>query len=130
MSPDKYYAPEISPFDRERQDNLARLQRNSKFKMFFAGLIFATLSFMGTHIIDTRYLWLKVSEVVALVLLFFAGVILLLQLAEYRINNDVLNKFQRCFLKNIFMVEKWYWICFVIGMGSLISNRILLMFFN
>ena len=117
--------------NRQVQKEIAYKQRQASFKKFFAGLIFATLSFIGMHTIVTELVLLKIFEATALFLLFISGIILLFQLAEDRVNFDMIRiQCGKIFFKNVLEVEKWHWICFVVGMGLLISNRILLMFFN
>lgn len=113
------------------QREIAYEQRQAGFKKFFAGLIFATLSFIGTHTVVTKLALLKIFEAPALFLLFIAGIILLFQLAEYRVNFErIRSQCGKRFFKNIFEVERWYWVCFIFGMLLMVINRILLMFIN
>lgn len=81
-----------------------------RFKQFFAGLIFAIISFMAAHKINTQSSIIKSIEVATMILLFISGCLLLFQLAGYKGK------------------EKIYWVCFCLGMLLLIFNRSMLLF--
>ena len=113
----------------DSQEEIALKQRYSKFYMFFSGLVFATLSFVGAHPITTNLLILKILETTALFLLFIAGIILLVRLAEYKYNiEEIQCKCYRLVFNVIFRGERFYWTCFIIGMFLLTMNRIILLF--
>lgn len=101
----------------------------AKFKTFFAGLIFAMLSFIGTHPIITKIFYLKILETLSLGFLFIAGIILLLHLAGYKVNESQLKeKSYGIIMQVIFLREKPYWICFILGMLLLLTSRSIFLF--
>lgn len=63
----------------KHEEEIAYWSRFQRFRMFFAGLIFAIISFIGTHPISTQLKWLKISEILSLSFLLITGVILLLR---------------------------------------------------
>lgn len=103
--------------------------RIQKFKMFFAGLVFATLSFIGIHPINTQLLFLKISETISLTFLLLCGIILLVQLAEYgvRMSDDVCFV-KRKFFEYVYVRNGGYWFLFIIGMGLMVFDRSALSF--
>ncbi|MGE3919696.1 MAG: hypothetical protein AB7F64_01915 [Gammaproteobacteria bacterium] len=106
------------------QKSLAWDQAYAKYKMFFAGLVFATLSFIGTHSISTSNFILKILECASLVLLLVSGLVLLFHLAQHLGNlYNFKNKF---FL--LVMDERTYWFPFILGMILLVLNRCFLLF--
>lgn len=102
-----------------------------KFKMFFAGLIFAILSFIAAHPIQINSDLLKWIEIVALFLLFISGTLLLAQLNNVWVSfkepekitcavTVALIKFIniRC-LRGRF----GYWVTFLLGMFFIVIDR-------
>ena len=114
----------------ESQQRLQWLVRSQKYKMFFAGLIFAVISFIGTHPIKLPFLVLKIFEVISSISLLFAGVLLLLRLNElsYKINAKG-RRLKECFYGFIFNSNLSYWILFLIGMSLLLFNRAVMLFY-
>ena len=105
--------------------------RAQKFKMFFAGLIFATLSFMGAHPIQTTSVYLKAFETISLSSLLLSGIILLVQLTELVAivpsNNCLIKKIYFDYLYN---KSGAYWVLFILGMTLMVADRSMLSFIN
>jgi len=100
-----------------------------RFKQFFSGLIFAIISFMASHQISTKNVPIKLIEISSMSLLFVSGLILLIQLAGYRVHYENLEC--KCIIsvyKLIFKRGIIYWICFLLGVLLMIVNRSLLLF--
>ncbi len=108
----------------QSNDRVAQATLIARFKMFFAGLIFAILSFIGTHAIQTNYISLEILEVGSLASLLIAGTLLLLDLSEYRLPPPP----ESVIIESRY--AKWYWLLFVFGMFLLILNRSILIFIN
>jgi hypothetical protein len=105
--------------------------RGQKFKMFFTGLVFATLSFIGTHPIKTTYLLLKISETISQISLLLCGIILLIQLAEYTIHSSKnIHIVKKISLEIIYKKSLGYWLLFITGMTLMVINRSILSFTN
>lgn len=113
----------------EHQSEASFQIRNQKFMMFFAGLIFAVLSFMGAHPINTTSFFLKALEAVSMLSLLFSGLFLLTELAVK--SNIMTNKF---YLRKIglWLHNKGidYWTLFIVGMVSMIADRSIMLFLN
>lgn len=60
--------------------NIATDQMRQRFYMFFTGLIFAILSFVGANLVKTHLLYINMLETISLFLLLKSGSILLLKL--------------------------------------------------
>lgn len=114
----------------QSEERVQWLIRSQKYKMFFAGLIFAIISFIGVHPIHTSLLWLKILEVISSVSLLLAGVFLLLRLSEisFRANERVCKLIKWSGIM-IFNSNLTYWILFLIGMSLLVFNRAVLLFY-
>ena len=109
------------------EEYISYLQRRAKFKMFFASLIFAVLSFAGAHPIITNLLILKKTKTISMFLMLISGTILILQLAGYEISA----KGRKTLIRTlIFEKEIIYWICFIVGIFLMILNRSILLFMN
>lgn len=105
------------------------LIRSQKYKMFFAGLIFAIISFIGVNPVKTSLLWLKILEVISSVNLLFAGIFLLLRLSEISFrSNERVCKLIKWSGGIIFNSNLSYWILFLIGMSLLVFDRAVLLF--
>jgi hypothetical protein len=105
--------------------------REHKFKMFFSGLIFAILSFMGTHPIQTTSLFLKILETISLSSLLLSGIILLVQLTELKAKIPQ----HYCLIKKICFNYTYnksgaYWFLFIVGMTLMVIDRSILSFIN
>ncbi|MBX9587121.1 MAG: hypothetical protein K2X50_07660 [Gammaproteobacteria bacterium] len=132
---------EIAARNIESNEDIAADQLRARSKMFFAGLSFAVLSFIGSHPIVTHSLILKFIETISLLSLFFAGIILLLRLEQYV---GPLKKFKSIeeYLKSpsyylykktiifIFYEEKSYWPCFIFGIAGMLVDRVAVLFLN
>lgn len=142
----RYLMADARQSDRENETRALHREifdatQRARFQMFFAGLIFAIVSFVGAHAISGEaFLWLKVSEVVALVCLLFSGVILLFRLGGIRYTekapqeediSSVCFLAYRCWrwlLDAVFNRERYYWMLFIFGMTLLVLNRSVLLF--
>jgi hypothetical protein len=123
-----------SPEDAARIANAGQSEeniklQNQKFKMFFTGLIFAILSFIGTYPIKTTATYLKVFEIISSFSLLFSGLFLLTELAVF--SQVMTNEF---YLRKIclYMHGKKlnYWTLFIIGMCLMIVDRSVLLIIN
>lgn len=115
----------------QADERLQWLIRSQRYKMFFAGLIFAIISYMGANPIHTSLLLLKIFEVISSVSLLLAGIFLLLRLSEVFFNRHAnVCRLQKCLGILIFNSNLSYGILFLIGMSLLILNRSVLLFYN
>lgn len=56
-------------------EKLEALRRRTTFHMFFAGLAFTILSFIGAHPIETISNVMKIAEIIALFAVMIAGIL-------------------------------------------------------
>lgn len=106
--------------------NLADREYNRKFKMFFTGLIFAIISFIGSHPISTTHTYLKIIEIVALSSLLLSGLLLLGKLSSVQVKDSLPYKELPCkykFVYFIFNLNIHYWFLFIFGMILLLIDR-------
>lgn len=113
----------VSPqYAKIRQDE--EIAQN-KFKMFFAGLIFAILSYIGTNSQTPSNMILKIIVIISMISLLISGMILLAQLSNlhYAPNKD--KKLSECIIsilnfyhREILSQSKYVWIFFMVGMMS------------
>lgn len=111
-------------------ENLADKEYLRKFRMFFTGLIFAIISFIGSHPISTSNCYLKIIEITALTSLLIAGFLLLAKLSGVYIKgtyNELQTKWHK-FLYFIFNINMHYWIFFIIGMILILIDRSIALF--
>jgi hypothetical protein len=112
---------------------VAAQARLARFRMFFAGLIFAVVSFIGTHAVEVPFLYLKFSEIASLGCLLISGILLLVRISETRF--EVGSKEGLCFVKRcrawlldaVFNRDRYYWGLFILGMVLLVINRSILL---
>ncbi len=101
-----------------------------KFRMFFTGLIFAIISFIGSHPISTSNSYLKIIEITALTSLLISGFLLLAKLSGVYVKvayND-LKKIRDRFFYFIFNINMHYWLLFIIGMILILIDRSIVLF--
>lgn len=134
----------IAAKTRESNEYIAKAQLRARSQMFFAGLSFAVLSFIGSHPIISDSLILKLFETFSLLFLFCAGVILLLRLERYAGPLKHMNSASKreeyikspgCALCKqvmifLFLEEKSYWPCFIGGMALMLVDRAAFLFLN
>lgn len=113
-------------FNRQSNERIADLEREQKFRMFFAGLIFAIISFIGAHPISNAPLLVKFMEVIGLFLLFLSGIVVLLEISEDTLKR---NKWDLMINNKLHFLAKYHWMCFLIGMMFLLLNRSILLFY-
>lgn len=121
-------ASNLTDLEIQSHEYLELLARSQKFKMFFSGLIFSIISFIGVNPIKSDLFWLKLSEVISLFSLLLAGIFLLLRLNEI----TYLRQQRFCLLINvigniIFNSYLAYWMLFIIGISLLLINRSILL---
>lgn len=105
--------------------------RAQKFKMFFAGLVFATVSFIGTHPVDAAPKLLKIAEATSLISLLLAELILLAQLAEYKVTiGEDVGSLHRKIGEIVFFKIIGFWALFIIGMSLMVIDRSVMMFLS
>lgn len=110
----------------EHTANLADREYNRKFKMFFTGLIFAIISFIGSHPISTSNTYLKIIEIVALSSLLISGLFLLGKLSSVRVKDSLSYKELSCRYKLVYFIFNLnihYWFLFIFGMILLLIDR-------
>lgn len=96
-----------------------------KFRMFFTGLVFAVISFIGSNPVVTDLKVVKILEVIALSLLLISGLLLLVKLSVIEVNKTKFKdlSFMNKFLYFIFKLNIHYWVFFIFGMILLIVGR-------
>ena len=111
-------------------ESLADKEHIRRFRMFFTGLMFAIISFIGSHPISTSNSYLKIIEITALTSLLISGFLLLAKLSGVYIKvayND-LKKIKYKFLFFIFNINMHYWLFFIIGMILILIDRSIALF--
>lgn len=114
----------------EHNESLADKEYIRKFRMFFTGLIFAIISFVGSHPISTSNSCLKIIEITALTSLLISGFLLLAKLSGVYVKgayND-LTKIRYKFFYFIFNINMHYWLLFIIGMILILIDRSIALF--
>lgn len=114
----------------ELAEKLADKEYIRKFHMFFAGLIFAIISFVGSHPISTTSNYIKIIEISALSCLLISGFLLLAKLSGVKFKNPYhdLKKERDKFFYFIFNINTHYWILFIIGMILILIDRSIVLF--
>lgn len=107
----------------KQQSNIAQNSNASKFLMFFAGLIFAIISFAGAHPIEHHHYILQSLDFLSLLLLFVSGtsILDLLNFSYSKQNNK--SKFRLFFHGNYFRF-------FFVGILSVMTIRFIATFFS
>ena len=109
----------------DHQEHLSDKEYIRKFRMFFTGLIFAVISFISSNPIETKLLWVKITEFMALVLLLLSGLLLLEKLSGARVKSTSF-KATPCKYKLHYVllnINIHYWVSFVTGMILLVLDR-------
>ncbi|KTD18724.1 Uncharacterised protein [Legionella lansingensis] len=115
----------------EHERNQADIEFYRKFKMFFTGLAFAILSFIGSHPVSTSLKYIKIIEIVALAFILISGLLLLFNLSGVKIKTPlsdfsklkIFDKFKYVPLYFLFNLNIHYWVCFIIGITLLLVGR-------
>lgn len=102
-----------------------------RFQMFFAGLIFAVLSFILAHPIHIDNSFFKVIEIIALFCLLISGIILLAQLNKLWITGDdpktitslIVIRAINFINTQVLSKKRYYWIAFLVGMVLIVIDR-------
>ncbi|WP_058535346.1 hypothetical protein [Legionella saoudiensis] len=111
--------PSIEYVKMTHATNLADREYDRKFKMFFTGLIFAIISFTGSHPITTHSSCLKMIEIVALSFLLLSGLLLLGKLSLTQVNPSLSYKDLPCKLKLVYFIfESKYSLLVIIYMWN------------
>jgi hypothetical protein len=106
----------------DAQSSENNINRNQKFKMFFAGLIFAILSFVGTSPISTGNIYIKIFETLSSLSLLLSGIFLLSDLAVsagIMPNGFYIRRLCIYMHNNRFD----YWTLFLIGISLMVIDR-------
>lgn len=94
-----------------------------RFKMFFVGLIFAMISYIGTNASSDGSWFLKMLLIFSMIFLLISGVVMLVQLDGCSYKNQSNRKYPDCIVKVINFYNKKvcsqksvYWVAFGVGM--------------
>jgi len=120
----------------EHTEKLADTEFYRKFKMFFTGLIFAIISFIGSNAVKVDSKCIKAMEITALSMLLISGILLLVSLSGTRvrypytelINRKGYKKYRHSTLYFIFNLQCHYWSLFILGMVLLLIDRGFMLF--